>query len=75
VSGATTPARTPALRTKYELQMNVTIREVDERGYAMGQGLEVRHTLNLGAMDFLRISGVLGKFHDLAQSVQEGTEE
>lgn len=74
MSGATTPARAPAL-PQYELQMNVTIREVDPRGYAMGQGLEVRHTLSLGAMDFLRISGVLGKFHDLAKSVQEGTQE
>lgn len=59
---------------EYVLQMNVTIREVDPRGYAVGQGLEVRHTLALGAMDFLRISGVLGKFHDLAKSVQEGND-
>lgn len=73
MTGATTPARTPAL-PQYELQMHVTIRET-QNGYAMGQGLEVRHTLALGAMDFLRISGVLGKFHDLAKSVQEGSDE
>lgn len=62
---------TGAYRPRYRLDFNVTIREVDERGSTMNNALEVRDTQQLGAMDFLEIAGVLGKFHDLAQTIKK----
>jgi hypothetical protein len=58
---------------EYELEINVVIREVTN-GYATNNRLEVRDVQKLGAMQFLEISGVLGKFHDLTQTIKKDKE-
>jgi hypothetical protein len=61
-------------KPKYKLTLNVAIQEVDANGYTSGLNnrLEVRDSQELGSMDFLRIAGVLGRFHDLAQAIAAG---
>ena len=59
---------------RFRLELCVSVHEVDESGYRRGgnNGLEVRNTLDLGAMDFMGVAQVLGRFHDLATDVARG---
>lgn len=57
--------------SKYRLTVRINVQEYHDQGYPMsGSGLNVDETVELGALDFLGIAKVLGRFHDLAQAVK-----
>jgi len=49
----------------FELQIQVWVRS------NQGDSLSVSETVIVQAKDFLSIAGILGKFHDLAESLRE----
>ena len=51
---------------RYELRINVEIR--DARGYG---NLSVSEMVHVSASTFLEIAGILGKFHELVQKLEE----
>ncbi len=56
---------------KYKLSMNVRIDQADEHGYPVGGGgLQILEDLRFEADSFLGIAHVLGRFHELAESIK-----
>lgn len=53
------------------LEVNIRLYSVDERGGTYGGGLELRETVMLSVAGFLEAAKILGQFHDLAQSVKK----
>lgn len=61
--------------TKLRLTLHVQIATLDEHGYPRGgPGLDISETRDLKPMSFLGVAAALGKFHDLAQAIDEGRE-
>lgn len=56
---------------RLNLEVNVRLYSVDERGYSVGGGLELRENVTLSVAGFLEAAKVLGQFHDLAQAVKK----
>jgi hypothetical protein len=56
-------------RTKFEVQIRVQVRTLNEHGGWNGQGLETAETMVMELGGFTEIAAVLGRFHDLAQAI------
>jgi hypothetical protein len=57
--------------SKFKLNVNLEIEQLDDRGYPLGRGgLQVRDTVELGDLGFLELAAVLGRFHDLAEVIK-----
>lgn len=52
---------------EYELEFHVTIRQSGN----FNSRLEVRETVKIHAATFLKVAGILSKFHDLAQTLKK----
>jgi hypothetical protein len=57
---------------KFHLEYTIEIVEVDGNGTRLhGNGLRVSDSMNLNHMGFMEIAQVLGRFHELAETVQK----
>lgn len=57
--------------SKFQLTINLEIEQLDDRGFPMGRGaLQVRDTVQLGALGFLDLAAVLGRFNELAEVIK-----
>lgn len=60
---------------RFKLEFTARVAQVDEDGRPMNSyynnGLEVKDTLDLGALDFMGVAGVLAQFHTLASRIAE----
>jgi hypothetical protein len=54
----------------YQLRMRLEIQEVDEHGERLSAGLGVDQHADLGPMEFLEVAQVLGRFHELATTIE-----
>ena len=52
------------------LNLNLSIHQVED-GRFQGQGLEIRDHVTLPAMGFLEVAQVLGRFHELAETIKK----
>lgn len=56
---------------RYQLEIRADVRQVDEHGsWRTGNALSVAETVNLGALDFLSICAVLGRLHELVDTMK-----
>ncbi len=53
---------------RYELRVNISIRQNEPGGYPFGS-LTVDETLNLDAASFLEVATILSKFDELAKAL------
>lgn len=60
---------------QFQLEVSVEVREVSTLdGYRQVSNynrLSVRHTIELGALDFLELAQVLGRFHELGETIRK----
>lgn len=61
---------------RFRVEVNVRVVQLTDSGngqwYAAGgQGLEVRDAVDLTAAGFMEVAGILGRFHELAQSLKQ----
>lgn len=56
--------------SSFRLEIRATVVRVGPHGAYTNDRLEISDTLNLDVADFLGISKVLGRFHDLAEELR-----
>lgn len=58
--------------TKYTLRVSVEI--TSQGGYYSGGRLGVQENIELGTLGFIELAQVLGRFHELAQTIEKERE-
>lgn len=56
---------------QFQLEVRVEVREVGPHGEWRGNNqLSVNHSMTLGTLNFLELAGILGRFHELGETIK-----
>ena len=61
------------MKQQFAISLRLDVHAVDERGHrsGSGDGLTIQDQLTISAESFMEIAAMLGRFHDLAESIKE----